>query len=151
MADSTAEPTPPRPTDIQRRCWTITETRQCGLFNGHPGDHLFGEIGQWLHHHANCGWHTGKGCDCGLVAIYHTPSLQPVGVVEGNDGKPWIRWSAHPPDATAAPLDRNLLGRAIHRAFRHGVHGPGPDDGDGDLAQAILDQYAELAGEHTQP
>jgi hypothetical protein len=63
----------PQPTDVQRRCWTITETRQCGLFNGHPGDHLFGEIGSWLHHHEGCGWHSGKGCDCGLAAVYFSP------------------------------------------------------------------------------
>jgi hypothetical protein len=47
--------------------------------------------------------------------------------------------------APPAPLDVPTLGRVIHRVFRHGVHGPGRDDEDGDLAAAIMEEYARLA------
>ena len=50
------------------------------------------------------------------------------------------------PNATPPTLDVPTLGRAIHRVFRHGLHGSGADDGDGDLAAAILDEYARLSG-----
>ena len=54
--------------------------------------------------------------------------------------------AARPLPELQPELDTAILGRAIHRVFRHGVHGPGRDDGDGDLAAAILDEYAELGG-----
>jgi len=56
--------------------------------------------------------------------------------------------SAAPPEP---PLDVPTLGRAIHRVFRHGVHGPGRDDGDVDLAAAILDEYSALHEEPSLP
>jgi len=40
----------PDPTDIQRRCWTITNagegTAQCWLYNGHDGEHQWAAYGK---------------------------------------------------------------------------------------------------------